>query len=143
MRQQVCICHLVWFAVRVLTYQDGFLVGVVSLRDSTRFASGRESPDAKERLYVTREDLEHFGLTAATCPVCVCVGAPRVCPTSTRQEWQEEDRSWTQGTMKAEAAEKRVKENMDGAAERDVLDFKSVLEKAAERRERSVSSARG
>ena len=98
MRQQVCICHLVWFAVRVLTYQDGFLVGVVSLRDSTRFASGRESPDAKERLYVTREDLEHFGLTAATCPVCVCVSVLRE---SARQAHAKNGRKRTEAGLRA------------------------------------------
>ena len=67
-------------------------------------------------VYITCEDLEVFGFTAR-CPGCVSLlkGAARQAHTANcRRRIEEEPR----GTLKAEAANMRAKDNQDKAAER-------------------------
>ena len=85
-------------------------------------------------MHIPREDLEMFGFTE-TCPGCVSllkVTARQAHTEKCRNQIEEELR----GAVKAEAAQRRVKEYQDKATEKELTKTKTNLEEGQAQRER-------
>ena len=107
---------------------------VVMTRSNKEQLEMEEHVSVPRRVYITREDLEAFGVTAR-CPQCLSLlkeAARQAHTENCRKRFEEELR----GTKRVEAAQSRVKEHQDKAAERGAKRTKTNLEEGLAQRER-------